>query len=208
MADRHHEIERDAAIEVEYSDVPSHDHLQQLVMSTVRHDERTRRQRLDAPPRAFAMNQVHRFALTLAFASGCGPGSSDTEHGDPDPLADLAGAEANDSQEDPWNCGELGAICVGPLGIGECVDGQCGATLAQCATPPGDCNSMCALDGRPCAELACDGATAWVWNASEQYEAEVLCALGYEQAATPLSVACDEPLDDLAMAALCCCSWG
>lgn len=147
-------------------------------------------------------------ALLVAVLGACGPGGRDTGTDDSNPHADVGeGGEDDESKEDPWNCGEIGAICVGPLGIGECVDGQCGATLGECYGPPGDCNSICALDGRLCAELACDGATAWVWNASTQYESNILCAIGDEESVTPLTVACDEPLDNLAKGVSCCCSW-
>src|SRR5690606_24331514 len=147
--------------------------------------------------------------LLVGVLGACGPGGRDTQTDDDTPHADVGQDDDDDddeSKEDPWNCGEIGAKCIGHLGIGECVDGQCGATLGECYGPPGDCNSICAFDGRPCAELACDGATAWVWNASTQYEANVLCAIGDRETVTPLHVACDEPLDGLANSALCCCS--
>lgn len=152
-------------------------------------------------------HSLQRFSLVLVFISACGLGERDTQGSDAESPADLGAAEGDESKEDPWSCGEIGAVCIGPLGIGECINGQCGATLGECHRPPGDCNSICALDDRPCVELACEGATAFGWNTPTQAEADTLCVVGHEQSATPLLVACDEPLDDLAMIVSCCCSW-
>jgi hypothetical protein len=149
--------------------------------------------------------QTLRTCLVLLL-SACGPGERDTETSSAESPADLGEPEGADSQNDPWNCGEIGAVCVGPLGIGDCIDGQCGATLGECYRPPGDCDSICDLDGRTCAEFACEGATAWAWNATTQYEADTLCALGDQQAVTPLAVGCSEPLDELATSVSCCCA--
>ena len=55
-------------------------------------------------------------------------GACSLRHADSD---DASGADSSASGDsgtegvvgDPWNCGEVGAKCVGPMGIGECVDG-------------------------------------------------------------------------------------
>jgi hypothetical protein len=142
--------------------------------------------------------------LSLLAFSACGPGSPDGEMtGQDTPMPDLGQAE---SLGDPDNCGELGLNCIGPLGLGSCVDGQCGPTLSQCYNASGTCAEICALEGRACAPLGCDGATGWGWTASSVDEATALCGLANHQTVEPMYMACDDELEGLAQVLSCCCS--
>ncbi len=110
--------------------------------------------------------------------------------------------------EDPWHCGERGLTCVGPLGIGECVDGECQARLTMtCYSPDRNCDEVCGDLGAVCALQGCEGATAWVWNASTKEEADYLCLSADRDAAEALAIPCDEELTDVAMSVNCCCRW-
>jgi hypothetical protein len=153
----------------------------------------------------------YRFTLPLSLVVlvlNCGPDRPPAETGKADSPGDVEDADGDEQQEDPENCGDMGLNCRAAFGIGSCIDGQCGPTASECyATWHGDCNTICALEGRPCAELGCEGATALIWYASQPEEAALLCSLGREETATFLQVACDEPLDDVDTYVACCCSW-
>lgn len=143
-------------------------------------------------------------SLLLLTSSVCGPGQPGRETtGNDAPMPDLGQAE---SLGDPNNCGELGLHCVGPLGIGSCIDGQCGPTLSQCYGATGTCAEICAIEGRSCAPLGCDGATGWGWTASSVEEATVLCGFPDHQSVDPMHMACDDDLEGLAQVLSCCCS--
>ncbi|PRQ07912.1 hypothetical protein [Enhygromyxa salina] len=98
-----------------------------------------------------------RFSIAALAAStiiGCGPGEvSDVGS---DPFHDLpVEAEAEDGVVgDPWHCGELGLKCVGGLGIGECIDGECqGRLIAECWSPAfaPTCDAFCESFDESCA---------------------------------------------------------
>ena len=138
--------------------------------------------------------------LVLVLACGRQLPGDDDEQSDDSATPDLP-------TEDPWNCGELGLKCVGPLGIGECVQGECQATLGgECwvAASVGTCEQYCGMLGRTCAELACDGATAYGWQ-GEPEMASVLCLDADHATAVPLELGCDEPLEGTATVLMCCC---
>jgi hypothetical protein len=152
------------------------------------------------------VHMMSSIAIVLAlFASpACGPGQPDGEvTGQDAPTPDLGQAE---SLGDPNNCGELGLHCIGPLGIGSCIDGECGPTLSDCYGTSETCTEICALTGRACAPLGCDGATAWGWTASSVDEAVALCGLADKQAVEPMYMGCDDDLEGLAPVLSCCCS--
>ncbi|KIG12321.1 hypothetical protein DB30_01589 [Enhygromyxa salina] len=142
-------------------------------------------------------------AVTLA----CGPGEvSDLGSA---PIHDLpAEAEAEGGVVgDPWHCGELGLKCVGGLGIGECIDGECqGRLIAECWSPEfaPTCDAFCGSFAESCAYLACDGATAWGW-AGPALEADARCLGGDHDTVIPLTVTCDQPLSGLITTMMCCC---
>jgi hypothetical protein len=150
---------------------------------------------------------MHAFTLglTLVFLTAltCGPGRPDTETTTQDTsMPDVGQAE---SLGDPWDCGELGLVCIGPLGIGSCVDGQCGGRLSQCYVAAVTCAEICASEERICDELGCDGATAWGWTASSLDEASVLCGSASHQTVEPMFMGCGEELEGLATVLSCCC---
>lgn len=146
------------------------------------------------------------FGLTLLLltASACGPGRPDVDAtGQDAPMPDLAEVE---SLGDLDACRDMGLNCIGPLGIGSCIDGQCGPTLGQCYGATGTCTEICAMEGRACAPLGCKGATGWGWTASLVEEASLLCGQGDHQSAEPMYVGCDDELEGLAQALSCCCA--
>jgi hypothetical protein len=142
-------------------------------------------------------------ALLFLSALACGPGhpSGDTAMQDT-PMPDLGQAE---SLGDPWHCGELDLVCIGPLGIGSCVDGECGGWLSDCYQATGTCAEICATEGRVCDELGCDGATAWRWTASSLLEAYDLCGSASHQTVEPMFIGCGDELEGLTTALSCCC---
>jgi hypothetical protein len=63
------------------------------------------------------------------------------------------------------NCGGCGVECVvkpGDPPIGSCVDGMCAPTWSACVPQNGGymtCDEICALEGKTCVPLGCNGAT-------------------------------------------------
>jgi hypothetical protein len=116
---------------------------------------------------------------------------------------------AQDLPADPMHCGESDVNCVGPLGIGDCVNGECQGQLFNCWTTSTTCADACVNEADvTCAEAGCDGATAFGWGLQTHDESLAACVWADEDTATPLTVACDEPLpfDDYP-AISCCCKW-
>jgi len=138
--------------------------------------------------------------LVLLLIVACEPRIPSTDEGDEDPPADL-GAEA----EDPGNCGEQGLNCIGALGIGSCVDGECGPKLSGCSWASGTCSELCAEAGGSCQPLACDGATAWHWPSASEQQSSDLCGFADVETAVALDIGCDEALDGKAWYVSCCC---
>ncbi|EDM81251.1 hypothetical protein PPSIR1_40245 [Plesiocystis pacifica SIR-1] len=118
-----------------------------------------------------------------------------------------ADAGAEHSMDDPWHCGEEDLKCIGPLGIGECVDGECQGRLTFCHLAAGTCAEICANDGGVCAPLDCEGATAFAWDYALQEEADALCDAAIKDAATPLEIGCDDELNTFGKTVNCCCQW-
>ena len=144
-------------------------------------------------------------AMIALVVTACGPGEVNDQ--DPGLEPDLpADAEAG-VVGDPWNCGELGLKCVGPLGIGECIDGECQAHLgAQCWSPEfaPSCDAYCKSFDESCAYLGCEGATAYGWMGS-QLEADAAC-INHIDSVVPMTVTCEQPLEGLVTTVLCCCT--
>ena len=147
-------------------------------------------------------------ALLIVVATvlaACRPGLVDDASTSQD--SQLEEAEVPDTDEDPWKCGELGLVCVGPLGIGECVDGACQGRLSSCYPPAMTCAEICGELDAACLEHGCEGATAWVWDAPTQEEADYLCVSGHRDSAQALSIGCEDDLTGLAKRVNCCCQW-
>ncbi|MFV8752213.1 hypothetical protein ACNOYE_16820 [Nannocystaceae bacterium ST9] len=123
---------------------------------------------------------------------------------DPSPEESTVTADGEDSNSDPLHCGERGVQCTGPLGIGECVDGECGARLSECRAGPGTCDEFCAEVGQVCSPLACGEATAWGWSGIPELS-DSLCLYADKTSAFPLTVACSDELEGLATTLCCCC---
>jgi hypothetical protein len=142
--------------------------------------------------------------LVLALAGcGAGPIADEEDTNIEAPKTDLP----DESLGDRWHCGELGLVCVGPLGTGECIDGECTARLGnQCwgATFAPTCDDYCEEFELSCAHQACDGATVWGWTGEPEW-ADEMCGYAKKDTATPLGVPCDEPLEGLLTTFLCCC---
>lgn len=148
------------------------------------------------------MNTRSLTMMGMLFA--CRP-SGEEDSGEKD-----TGAAASDSAEatqgDPYNCGELGLQCAGPLGIGTCVEGECGPALYPQCTANQTCESLCGTFGLTCAEQGCEGATAFAFVGDSQAEADELCLEGRRSDAVPADVTCGEllPLGE-STTWLCCC---
>ena len=130
-------------------------------------------------------------ALAIATASllllGCGQRTLDTDNTNPE-VSDEPDV-AQGVPGDPWHCGESDAKCVGPLGIGDCIDGECQGRLFDCWTTGLTCTELCAESpGSSCAPGGCDGATAFGWASSDPNEAVASCADALEIGATPLTI--------------------
>lgn len=147
-------------------------------------------------------------ALT-AWLFGCGQRTTDAEDA---ANADHVATEPDLPQGelgDPWHCGESDAKCVGPLGIGDCIDGECQGRLFDCWTSGSTCTEACAANpGSSCAPGGCDGATAFGWSTSNPDEAVEACSDALETGATPLTIGCDDPLPFADFPGIrCCCLW-
>lgn len=105
---------------------------------------------------------------------------------------------------DPWNCGEANVSCVGPLGIGECIDGECQGRLSGCWEAGTSCDELCEQAGGAC-DRSCSDAAAFGWMAATSVEALDMCAMADAGTATALTVACDEPLPFSDYTAIRCC---
>lgn len=153
-------------------------------------------------PRLWLISSLCTF---VGIAAACGPPRPDddgTSADDHTPIPDLGNG-------DKWNCGDLGVSCVGPLGIGDCIDGQCQPRLGhQCYSPAWTptCDDYCIAEGSTCAADRCSGVTAWGWP-GDQTMGDILCTDGDRHTAFPLDVACDEPLEGLATTLRCCCEF-
>lgn len=116
-----------------------------------------------------------------------------------------AGVTDGATEGDPWNCGELGLKCVGPMAIGECIDGECGPHLSDCRAGQ-SCEIVCATDGEVCVERGCEGATAFAFMAGTQAEADERCGEAMRVDAVGVDVACGEVLPlGQATTWRCCC---
>jgi hypothetical protein len=146
------------------------------------------------------MRRLLKFLLLLTVC-GCGERTGSDTDPDPDLSQGVIG--------DPWHCGESDAKCVGPLDIGECIDGECQGRLFDCWTSGASCSEICAADpGSTCAEGRCDGATAFGWSATSSDEAVEMCASANEATAMPLTISCDDPLPLAEYPGIrCCCLW-
>ena len=140
--------------------------------------------------------------LALALA-GCKPGplDSDTAAMDDATAPDVGGVIG-----DPWNCGDDGQFCVGPLQIGSCIDGKCTGRLTDCYVAGESCTSICEDLGKMC-EASCEDSVAFGWTATDPDEAIANCSLTIEDTQTPLDVTCDQQLPFAEYPAIsCCCS--
>ena len=142
---------------------------------------------------------------TITVMVACGPPRPDDDGASADddpPIPDLG-------SEDPWHCGELGLKCVGPLGFGECIDGQCQPILGHECTAPAltpTCDAYCEFVDSTCVPNRCAGATAWGWGGTLE-NAGIFCLDADQDMAIPLHVACDEPLEGLVTMMRCCCEY-
>lgn len=115
--------------------------------------------------------------------------------------------ESADLQTNPYHCGECGASCIGKLGWGECVGGECGRSFESCSNEDAGlatCDAICEANGTTCAEWGCGGATAIQWPAG----GEELCATGNSVESDPSQQGCSESIpwsDELGVVS-CCCS--
>ena len=146
--------------------------------------------------------------FALICLAACGPG----DLGDPsdaDPRLDLGAPKDGGVVGDPHNCGELGLDCTGPLGVGECVNDECGAQVGyQCWSPEfaPTCDAYCEAFEHSCVELGCEGATAYGW-AGNQWDADNACLSADVHTMIPLTVTCDQPLEGLITTLSCCCDF-
>jgi hypothetical protein len=143
--------------------------------------------------------------VTAVTLVACGPGGVEDPTSGPEPNADLP-ADEDDHTSDDFHCGELGLKCVGGLGLGECIDGECTPSPGgQCWSPEfaPTCDAYCEAFDRTCAYLGCEGATAYGWTGT-QHMADRAC--GTWSTAVPMTVTCDQPLDGLITTLLCCCN--
>src|SRR5690606_11339632 len=90
----------------------------------------------------------------------------------------------------PWNCGESGAKCIGPMGIGDCIDDECQGRLVECRIGGTNCDDTCADHGGVCAEDRCEGVTAFGWSLTSVDHSETMCTLADKKTATALTIGC------------------
>ncbi len=143
------------------------------------------------------------YGIAVLILVGCGAGPIDGETGS---QAEIP-KDVGDDQGDPWHCGELGLKCIGPLGIGECIDGQCGPRLGQQCWGPQfapTCDDYCEAFDLSCASQACDGATVWGWTGPPDW-ADLMCSDNTKDTAISLTLGCDEPLEGSLTVFRCCC---
>jgi hypothetical protein len=140
--------------------------------------------------------------LTTIFTACRGDGMDDQATMD-----SAAHAEGDsDPDSDAWHCGELGLKCVGALGIGECINGECQPALEPICTGNMTCEQVCNSVESTCAERGCEGATAFAFVGDSQAEANARCLDGLKFEATPFPISCTEqPSGELPMSWLCCC---
>lgn len=131
----------------------------------------------------------------------CRPSGDESTVGKSSTTIDVTAA----TEGDPWNCGELGLKCVGPLAIGECIDGECGPHLSDCMAGQ-SCENACATYGEVCVERGCEGATAFAFMAGTQAEADARCGEAMRVDAVGVEVTCGEVLPlGQATTWRCCC---
>jgi hypothetical protein len=142
-----------------------------------------------------------RILTLMALLLCCRPSGEESSSEDASGAA-TAGA----TEGDPYNCGELGLMCTGALGIGSCVDGACGPALHSQCVANQSCDTLCGTFGRTCAEQGCEGATAFAFIGDSQAESDALCLDGRYMDAVPADVTCGEllPLGQ-STTWLCCC---
>ena len=148
-------------------------------------------------------------SIIVLVVVACGPGDIGEASDDEQPRLDLGGLKDGGVIGDPHNCGELGLDCKGPLGIGECIDDECQATVGyQCWSPEfaPTCDAYCEAFERKCVYLGCEGATAYGWT-GPQYDADDACLSANVHTMIPLTVACNQPLEGLITTLSCCCDF-
>src|SRR5690606_23865525 len=107
---------------------------------------------------------------------------------------------------DPWNCGESGAKCIGPMGIGDCIDDECQGRLSSCRLGGTTCDVLCGNEGGVCAEDRCEGVTAFGWSLTSVEHSETMCTLADKKTATALTIGCADPLPfETFPGVRCCC---
>ncbi|PRQ03107.1 hypothetical protein ENSA7_53780 [Enhygromyxa salina] len=124
------------------------------------------------------------------------PDSTEADAGMPPDVGGVMG--------DPWNCGEEQLSCVGPLGIGDCIDGKCQGRLSTCWESGASCTALCEELGASC-DASCEGAAAFGWAAETENEALAMCVEPFDEGASPLSVTCEQPLPFADYSAIRCC---
>jgi hypothetical protein len=152
------------------------------------------------------MNHLAPLLIVAVALFACGPGDVTATDTSPDPSVEDAPNGEEGVVGDRWKCGELGLVCVGPLGIGECIDDVCSPKLGKCQgvdfAPT--CDVYCEGVERSCAYLGCEGATAYGWLGDLAWAGD-RCLEPDHDLAVPLTVACDEPLEGHASILRCCC---
>lgn len=146
----------------------------------------------------------------LWLLASCGDRTIQTSSGDANKVAANEDPTPDAMDEgvhgDPWNCGEKGYKCLGPMGIGECIDDECTGRLHGCFVGGTTCADLCADEGVVCREAACDGATAFGWGVSSPEASIELCTYAEKEWATPLTIGCDEAIPfDAYPGVRCCC---
>ena len=149
--------------------------------------------------------------LLVCLLAGCGDRTIGPTDGDGNDVADedaMPDAMDEGVVGDPWHCGESDAKCVGPMGIGECIDDECRGRLSSCWHGGTTCTDVCKGEHEDlvCAEAECEGATAYGWSLSSIEESDVMCTLADRATSTALTIGCDDPLPfDTYPGLRCCC---
>jgi len=147
-----------------------------------------------------AMLPTMTFGMCLLCA--CGPSVVDDEIRDDGPAEeDVADQDCEDGPcASDLACGEEQRNCVGPFGIGKCVDGQCGPKPVDCVgefSSESNCNESCSSRDLICVENGCDGATAFGLPGPEEV-AIGQCGVGSSSArdiVTDIHGPCDRELN-------------
>jgi hypothetical protein len=153
------------------------------------------------------MNRLAPLLIVAVVLFACGPGDVTATDTSLDPSLDDTPNGEEGVVGDRWKCGELGLVCVGGLGIGECIDDVCSPKLGTKCLGTNfapTCDTYCEGIERSCAYLGCAGATAYGWLGDPEWT-DYRCGEADSETAVPLTVACDEPLEGQATTLLCCC---